>query len=189
MRLFIAIELPEDVKEHLRSVQDVVRGKSKKKKVKWTPTRKMHITLKFLGNVPEGEVPAISDELRKIETSGGSITLLANQFRFFPQRGMVRIVGAALTGQVDRLMDLQSRIDATCQNLGFESDRKAFHPHITLARARQKLPKRSRKRFPRLTQANWPGGEFVVDRFVLMESRPKSDGGQYLVLANFPLSS
>src|SRR5688572_21710103 len=116
MRLFLAIELPEDVRAHLVRVQEklssVLDGAA------MTRPKNLHITLKFLGQVDERGIVALSESLSKI--SAPAIQLASTELECFPPRGPIRIVAARMEGSEKPLAALHTSIEQRCQYLGFE---------------------------------------------------------------------
>jgi 2'-5' RNA ligase len=182
MRLFLAIELPDDARAHLVDVQR--RLSSEIAKASWTKPENLHLTLKFLGEVDEKRADALVESLSKIAVDG-AIALAAERVVCFPPRGPVRIVAAALGGTVAPLLALHQAIEQRCAFLGFEREGRAYAPHVTLGRARPTLPPATRDRAAATTDGAWPGPRFVVGEFVLMESRLKPTGAEYHVAERF----
>src|SRR5438094_94787 len=153
MRLFLAIDLPEDVRDHLAGVRDALRPILPK--ASFAKIENLHVTLKFLGEVDEKKRGELVESLGKIRA--GPVSLAAEKVECFPNRGPVRIVTAALAGNVAPLRALQDSIEQRCKFLGFEREQRAFRPHVTLARARPVLPARFRREAEEATRAIFPG--------------------------------
>jgi 2'-5' RNA ligase len=185
MRLFIAIELPPAVHKYLARVQELLRPELPA--VAWTPPDNLHITLKFLGQVPDLDVPAVCAALDSIPAKP-SMHLRASGMLCFPPRRPLRILGVSMAGDVEPLIALARDIDQCCGHLGFEPERRRFQPHVTLGRARGTVPGFMRPLMDQLTTDLWPGPQFAIDHFVLMQSTLKKDGAQYAVARRFPLS-
>jgi 2'-5' RNA ligase len=186
MRLFTAIELPEDVRSHLASLGESVKrnagfgGRS----VSFTRPENLHVTLKFLGEVPEGEVPSVCDALRAVPVDG-PIHVRANGFELFPPRGPVRVITAGLDGDVGALKLLAGAIENACEPLGFPPERREYRAHVTLARARDPLPAHVREDLSSDLRKHFPGPPFQVNGFTLFESRLRPGGPEYARLAEF----
>ena len=174
MRLFLAIELPAEVRQALATIsRPPVAG------LRWTAVEQLHLTLKFLGEVPDGDVP------RLIETFATTpkpppIPLVIDGLSLFPPRGRVRIVAAHVADASGSLHRLAADFDSACERVGFPRERRPFTAHITLARARVPVP-RERLTFdlPRLA--------FEGKEFVLMQSQLSDKGSRYSVAARFRL--
>jgi len=183
MRLFLAIELPKDVRSHLLEVRR--RLEAALPKVSCTRAENLHLTLKFLGEVEAKKVGAISESIAMISTS--RIALSAAGIDCFPNRGPVRIIAAALDGTIPPLRALVESIEQRCRFLGFEKEQRAYRPHVTIARARPVLSAKFRATAAEATADLWPGPTFAPPEFVLMESKLGSEGSVYLPVARFPI--
>ena len=185
MRLFLAIELPHDVRSHLLAARQ--RLESGLPKISYTKGENLHITLKFLGDVEPKRVDAITDSLVKISTQ--RIELHASGIECFPNRGPIRIVAAAMDGTLPPLKALIENLEQRCKFLGFEKEQRAYKPHVTLGRARPVLSAKFRQLAGDATVDLWPGPTFAPPEFVLMDSQLSPQGSKYTPVARFPIPS
>jgi 2'-5' RNA ligase len=191
MRLFIAIELPEDVRQHLAkwssSVPDVhayLQARRIEARLSVTPPQNLHVTLKFLGEVDESGVNALCDALGGV-TVESAIPLRAERVELLPPRGPVRVVAAGLDGDVGRIARLHRAVEDACAHEGFSPERREYLPHVTLARARDLLPGDRRERIAEMLGGHFPGPDFEVAGLSLFESRLGAGPPQYVRLARF----
>jgi len=194
MRLFTSIELPSDIRRAiswwmppLAEEEWVRRGwfpDDEGIKLKWVAEETLHITLKFFGEVAEDRVAELCDSLKKIATEGPAL-LWPGPTNCFPNRGPVATVVLEVQGQVDRLERLYEALEAKGRQLGIPQDRRPFHPHITVGRARPVLPQYVRAGLSGKTMKTQH--QFIATEFVLMQSLLKPQGPQYIPLARFPL--
>lgn len=184
MRLFIAIELPPEVQRHLARVQD--RLQQEVRSASWTKQANLHLTLKFLGEVPEPDVPQLTSALTAIHPIE-PFNLLACGITCFPSHGPIRIVAASFNGDEVRLRSLYHAVEETTAALGFARERRDYHAHATLARPRSLLPSAAKDKLTAVSSPHFPGPSFTACEFVLMESRLLRQGAQYTPLARFPL--
>jgi 2'-5' RNA ligase len=185
MRLFIAIELPPDVRDHLRYVQDVLEPNLDRAVL--TRDAALHITIKFLGETDPSQIDRIRESLAAV--NGGPVELRATHAECFPERGSVRIIAAGFGGDLKRLKAVHDAIEQRCLYLGFRREERAYRAHVTLVRARPVLPPSTRKLVSDLTAPLWPGPTFTAGSFVLFQSRLTPQGSQYTKLHEFPLSA
>jgi len=185
MRLFLAIELPDDVRGHLvvarKRLEVGLPG------ISYTRAENLHLTLKFLGEVEAKKVEAIATSLAMIRSR--PVELHAVGIDCFPGRGPIRIVTAGLGGTIPPLRALVEAIEQRCRFLGFAEEQRAYRPHVTLGRARPVLSAKFRPLAGDATVDLWPGPSFVVKEFVLMESRLSPAGSVYLQTARFRIGS
>src|SRR4051812_25317998 len=180
MRLFTAIELPAPARNHLAGLArewaenwgEELLGFSNDEypRVSWVRPENLHVTLKFLGEVHEPDVPKVCDALSGC-ASAGPMPLIVDHIECLPPRGPVRVIAVGLGGDVGRLTLLHREIERVCGQLGFSSERREYRPHVTLARAKIPLPRHVRDQLMVAGAGQLPGPAFDVAEFVLMESR------------------
>ena len=185
MRLFLAIELPDDVRNHLLVARE--RLETGLPKIAYTKPSNLHLTLKFLGEVEKKRVDAIVESLSKISTQ--RMELHAAGIDCFPARGPIRIVTAAMNGTLPPLRALVESIEQRCKFLGFEREQRAYKPHVTLGRARPVLSAKFRQLASDATIDLWPGPAFAPAEFVLMDSQLSPQGSTYSAVARFAIPS
>jgi 2'-5' RNA ligase len=189
VRLFIAIELPEAVRRGLSSGARGTAQTSPAGNLSFTREANLHLTLKFLGEVPEPEVPRLRETLTRLPRVG-PILLRTEGLEFFPLRGPIRVVAAKVEGDVGRLALVHREIESACESLGFAREARPYRPHVTLARSRRGLAvSRSSHSAWQAFKQEVPGPEFEATEFVLMESRLRPSGSEYIPLAHFPLKT
>jgi 2'-5' RNA ligase len=184
MRMFLAIELPDEVRKHLVGVQEKIVAELPD--VSITKPENLHITLKFLGEVDEKRQAELCESLRKV--TAGPIELTADRLVCFPPRGPFRIIAAAMSGSDRALSALHAAIEQRCRYLGFEKETRKYQPHVTLARARRPVNPAGCRAGEDATAECWPGPTFKLPEFVLMISRLHPQGSQYSVAQRFMLS-
>lgn len=189
LRLFVACELPSEMKAALTALQDALRRQGAPP-VRWVRPGGIHLTLKFLGSVPAQRVTDICaalaptvDGIRPLQLSLGSLGT------FGGRRG-ARVVWVGVNGDVERAARLQRRVEEALARLGFPTEERAFSPHLTLARVPDHVGGAERERLWDLTKAlAAPEAAPVTIREVsLMRSILGPGGAVYERLAAFPLS-
>jgi 2'-5' RNA ligase len=187
MRLFVALELPEGQRRRLAELPERQRWIGlERANLNWVRAENLHVTLKFLGSVPEEQVQAVCNALAEVRIPG-PIGISVGGLAFLPPRGPMRVLVAELGGELDRLGVLQSEIERAMEPLGFERERRAYRPHVTVARPCRggRVPPEFRED---VREHPGPrGSEFPVDSFVLMQSDLKPGGAVYTPIARFPL--
>jgi 2'-5' RNA ligase len=172
VRLFLAIELPDDVRSHLLVARQ--RLETGLPKIAYTKPQNLHLTLKFLGEVEKKRLDPIVESLAKISIQ--RMELHATGIDCFPARGPIRIVTAAMDGTLPPLRALVENIEQRCKFLGFEREQRAYKPHVTLGRARPVLSVKFRQLASDATVDLWPGPTFAppeqVARFPIPSENP-----------------
>lgn len=132
MRLFIALDLPDEVRRELRDVQ--MRLSAHSRAVRWSDPVGMHLTLHFLGETPERLVEPLLAGMRTI--TAPALRLSLDRLGCFPPTGSLRVVWVGLSGDLAGLATLYQSLAGVVQSVGLPTDPRPFTPHITLARAR-----------------------------------------------------
>jgi 2'-5' RNA ligase len=192
MRLFTAIELPEEAREHLarllrRLTAYVVRA-AEWGHLKFVRPENLHATLKFLGEVAEERVEDVSAALASMPAVAVGPLSAANP-ELLPPRGPIRVVAVGLAGDVQGVRGLVREVEERCADLGVQPERRDFRAHVTLARARNPMPGSNRPDLADVLAADLPGPAFTPAHFTLFQSVLKPTGPEYTPLARFPLRS
>lgn len=182
MRLFFAIELPDPLREHLVAVRKRLEPTVR---MAYTRPENLHLTLKFLGEVADGVVASVCAAAAALPKRD-SLELQAGGLVCFPEQGKVRMAGAVVTAG-PALSNLVDDLENACQRLGFARERRAFVPHITLARARVPLASAVRAKLAEAVAGAFPGPKATVGQYVLMESDLSRGGATYRAVARFDL--
>ena len=138
VRAFIGIDIDEAVRQKLATAQGQLAATGAQLKLVEPPN--IHVTMKFLGEVPEDKISTIADALRKAVAGAGQFNINVRGIGVFPNLHYIRIVWAGVAEGRDEIIGLQQKIDSELGPLGFRSER-GFVPHLTIARvktARQK---------------------------------------------------
>lgn len=185
MRLFVAADLPAGVRARLAEIQDSLRPVALP--VRWVRPDGIHLTLKFLGEVPAGRRTELEGALRGPARGAAPFRLQAAGLGLFPERGAPRVLWIGVRGDLERAVALQRSIEAALHPLGFEPEDRAFRPHLTLGRVRG--PGRGDWRDALERSSGADAGGFEVREYILFESRLGPDGAAYTPLARFALGT
>ena len=136
-RTFIAIEMPVRVKgliaSHIERLKGLVpRG------VKWVDPQTCHLTLAFLGNVPNDRLPTLFRIMDTVATDSSPLHLKTGLLGAFPNPRRPRVLWLGLEGDTQLLTITQRRLQDALETDGFPREQRVFKPHITLGRARGK---------------------------------------------------
>ena len=175
-RLFTAVSLPPLITEHLTLVMGGIPG------AKWQSADRLHLTLRFIGEVDGGEVSEIVSALREVRADAFELTL--SGVGHFPPRGVPRAVWAGVDDPTP-LHALHDEIERALVTTGRPPDRRKFAPHVTLARLKNS-PERKVGEFL-LHHALLRTVPFEVTEFALMSSVLNPGGSRYRVERRFAL--
>lgn len=182
MRLFVAIEFPEEVMRELEETQNKLRALAGCGR--FVAKTNLHLTLQFLGEVSAQELGPIASVLHKVAKAHHVFSLRLNRVGSFGKSSPVRVVWAGVDGDIPSLKSLQKDIaDALCQG-GFLQETRSYQPHITLGRDVEIPREESLERFSQVLAPVL----FPVKQFVLKESKTENGKLVYRSLHFFPLS-
>jgi RNA 2',3'-cyclic 3'-phosphodiesterase len=189
IRSFIAVELPEELKRALRSVQNRLK-KANDAPVKWVDPGSVHLTLKFLGGIEAEMTGRILDMMAGTVRGVKPFPVEVQGLGVFPNLSRVRVVWVGLGGEVEKLGLVQQRLEAGLAPLGFAAEDRPFSPHLTLGRVREQASPDERRRLGELIAATaFEGaGCFTVSAVHLMKSQLTHQGAIYSRLGSVELN-
>ncbi|MFY0545269.1 RNA 2',3'-cyclic phosphodiesterase [Brevibacillus sp. H7] len=133
MRLFVALDIPDDAVEYLGSIQRALRQLVRADR--WQPLHNLHLTLHFLGEVEEAFLPRLQEDLDIVSTIIEPFTLELGHFGAFPHPQKPRVLWLGLRGQIKALQQLHMLLGKRFDlHPGLSYDKREYRPHITLAR-------------------------------------------------------
>ena len=185
VRLFVAITLPEEMKQAIGLLQGELRSLGGG--VRWVKPEGIHCTLKFLGEVDPVRAEEIAEGL-----SAGTV---ARQFRLevkhlgvFPGWSRPRVIWTGIETRGKELQQVHSYIEQALRTFGFPLDNRPFRPHLTLGRVRKQEGLSALKEYCRERSKAINLGSFAAVSFSLYESRLRPEGAEYRVLGTYPLA-
>jgi 2'-5' RNA ligase len=176
-RLFVAVDLPDVVKDQLDKLCEGIAG------AKWVKRDQMHLTLRFIGEVDEAQAEAIKAALSVVQIAPFSMTL--EGVGHFPPTGKPRVLWVGIKAPAS-LMQLQRQTENALVNLKLPPEDHSFSPHITLARFKMPpAPEAMRQYLARHAAFNTES--IAVESFVLYSSLLTPQGATYRREAVYPL--
>jgi len=180
MRVFIAIDLPEEIRNRLASMQAELRSFATS--ARWVAAESTHLTLKFIGEVSDKRREDIDTALAGL--SWKEFPVSVKGVGFFPGTRSPRVFWAGL--HASTMEGLTQEIDARLERTGFDKEKRAFRPHITLARAKtSRLESNLVKAAEKFAETDF--GSFVADRCFLYQSTAKPAGSVYTKIKEYML--
>jgi len=181
----MAIPIPDHCKKLLDQLQQPLRDSGAD--VRWTSIQNIHLTLKFLGEIDPGTVPALVEQLRDALATQSCFSLRLHGVGGFPDLRSPRVIWCGIEGDVERLKQLHKEVDRACAKAGFTPEQRPFQPHLTLGRVRGK------RNLHRLLDCIRIGGDhessFDVREVRLYQSSLTPHGSIYKMLAGLDLTS
>jgi 2'-5' RNA ligase len=189
VRLFIAVDLSQSLREKLNRQIEQLRGILGEDHIRWVKASGIHLTLKFLGETPENRIERISHTLEEITPDYSSFPIRAGDFGCFPNMKRPRVLWIGIHEDTGRLVALHREIESAFQKLGYEKEGRTFKGHLTLGRIRKRVRSNELK-----TLANQLHnvqiddlGTQVVNEICLFRSVLRPSGAEYTRLGTFVL--
>jgi 2'-5' RNA ligase len=180
VRLFVAIEIPEDIRRTLAALLHEFRSISPR--LKWVRPENMHLTLAFLGETEPAKFSEVQTALSTIR-SPQPVSLEFRGLGFFPNAKRPRVFWVGIEAS-SNLAPIAREIDRSLHELGFLLNDRPFAPHLTLARLNQPyLPADLQTIVTESTSRSF--GSFSAQQFHLIESKLKLIGPEYTTLQSF----
>jgi 2'-5' RNA ligase len=182
IRTFISLPLPSDVQAKMAGIQQTL--KTSNADVKWEVAEKLHLTLKFLGNVEGGRLQKLTQILKASLQTASAFDLVFQSLGCFPSLASPRIVWIG-SEMKPELRDLSTRIEDACHQLGFEREDRPFHPHVTLGRV--KGSRNIRRLTESLKSLTLEPFQVRCREVCIMRSDLHPTGSTYTLLTSIPL--
>lgn len=180
IRAFVAIELPESLKNRLTELQ---RRLNRPEGVSWVKASNMHLTLRFLGDVAESQIEVVRGCMERAAQAYRPFELAPKGVGAFPNPRRPRVFWAGVEDATGSLAGLQKRLQAELEQKGFGQEDYPFRPHLTLGRVKD-----SGARVTALQRLEFSEPPFRVDEIALMRSDLRPQGSLYTRLAAVKLN-
>jgi RNA 2',3'-cyclic 3'-phosphodiesterase len=180
MRLFVALDIPEDVRAAIASRASKL--KSVCRSARWVRIEGAHVTLKFIGEAPVEKLEAIKAALRAVAFPA-SFKIRFRGVGFFPGERRPRVLWAGIEAGTE-LPALASAVETSLEPLGIAREQREFSPHLTLARF-DSPDKLAGLRAAIAAAGRLDFGEAIAKEFHLYQSVLKRGGAEYTRLASF----
>ena len=177
IRSFIAIKLPDELKLELGQLEAQLKSE-KQPWVKWVDPDNIHLTLKFLGSIAIDRTGEITRAIEEAVGGMPPLHLEVKDLGVFPNLKRVQVAWVGIGGDVDKLGQLQQRIESNLARLGFATESRPFKPHLTLARLNNRASLDERQRFGQLIAGTGFKANYTikVDAISLMRSQLTRQG-------------
>ncbi|QTA83288.1 2'-5' RNA ligase [Desulfonema limicola] len=184
IRSFIAVPLPESIKKHIQGIQNNIRLKGLK--MRWVKLENIHLTLKFLGDIPLSDIDAVSRTMAQAAESFTPMTLGVKGIGVFPGIKNPRILWAGMNGGTHSLIHFQQTLENSLIPLGFKKEKRSFKAHLTIARIKDRIfPKDIIQIIEKF--GNFESEPFTAEEIILYQSLLKPTGPVYTGLKTIKL--
>ncbi|HQN18146.1 MAG TPA: RNA 2',3'-cyclic phosphodiesterase [Syntrophobacteraceae bacterium] len=179
LRTFIAIDLPTAVQEVLERLEKEFQ--QAQAPVAWIKPERIHLTLKFLGDVAPERVSEIREGLKRVAEAASPFHLKPSGCGAFPSIKQMRVIWVGLQGDIAALNGLQHAVEESMAQLGFKKENRPFKPHLTLGRVKGRQHLRSLQE-SLLGRLDFDSEAFDVTELVLYKSELRPEGARYTPL-------
>ena len=188
VRIFVAVGISEEARQQLIGAVESIRREIPDG-IQWANPSGMHLTLKFLGNIPSAEVRPLLKCLESVSAAHRPFALELAGLGMFPNRRAPRVLWAGTGGDGDALSALQQASEDAINGLGYPPEQRPFRPHITLGRPRRVLSDAQRGRIGEVVSSLDPPSpvRWQVQGVDVMRSELHPSGARYTVLGSAPL--
>ena len=180
-RVFCAVELPSSVRKKLIDHISRLRELAPEVQASWGREQNLHLTLKFLGQVPTSRLDRLSNAAAKATTGLATIELSIEETGAFPKHGKPRVLWVGVKDRSGGLAELQGRLETACARAGFAREERAFHPHLTLARLRN--PQSAQELVTAHKQLSFEPMPVTVRELLVLRSELSPKGSKYSVIS------
>jgi RNA 2',3'-cyclic 3'-phosphodiesterase len=179
IRSFIAVDIPAGIRNELDKLSKELQKTGSE--VSWVKSDRVHLTLKFLGNVLPEKIDEIKLALGEAAASSFPFRLQPASCGAFPSLKQMRVIWVGLRGEEELLRALQKKVETALSPLGFEPEDRPFRAHLTLGRVKGKRQLRSLQE-ALLARQNFQTEAFDVTELVLYKSDLRPEGARYTPL-------
>jgi len=188
LRVFCAAEIPDEENQRVAEYASHLRSRFPDVVARWERTEKLHVTLKFFGEISPPRIEELSRAVARAADGVAPFSLVVEGTGFFPPRGAARVLWLGVGDESDGLHELQRRVEDECATAGaasFAREPRPFRPHLTIARLR--TPRGARAIADAHRGSSFRGEAFTVSELVVMRSEITAGGSRYSTLSRHPL--
>jgi len=184
IRAFVALKLPENIISSIKRIQEDL--KLYRFPVRWVRPEKMHLTIKFFGEIAESDIKKIGAEMNNCVGGYAPLYLSAKGIGVFPGIARPRVIWAGISGEASLLFDLRNALENRFEEISFKREDRPFKGHLTIGRFRERADS------GRLIDAlkkfqSFESEIFVAEKLYLYKSDLRPEGPVYTELLSAPL--
>jgi 2'-5' RNA ligase len=190
LRLFVAISIPEPVRDEIIRVQQELQPLVPRDVARWARSDQFHLTLRFLGDVPADGVEDLKKSAGAVCRNARPFSLCAEGVGFFPNPRSPRVIWVGINDRAGRLVDLQRQIETAVGPFSREPGEKNFMGHVTLGRLKNPKPSDAGNLAARAQALkDRTFGEWTAHEIEIIQSELSPAGARYNSLAAFRLGA
>ena len=185
-RIFVGVDISDEARRAAAAHIDDLRSKFRDVRVGWERPEKLHLTLKFVGDVDNAILPDLTASISEIASRHAFLDLALKGTGVFPSNKKPRILWLGVTGEASALQRIQTGIEHEFEKFGIAAEKREFNPHLTIGRIRE--PERARALADSHSAAEFEPVTFRVTEIVTFESKLLPSGSVYQTVARAQLS-
>jgi len=180
-RVFCAIDLPEELRERLMARTVSLRKAVPEAQASWSRPGNIHLTVKFVGEIPQTRVVDLSSAAANAAAGVESFPISVRESGVFPPHGAPRVLWIGIEDLEGKLGELYRTLEEECAKVGFKKETRHFHPHLTLARLRN--PQHARALAAAHQSMEFEPADISVSELLVIRSELSSAGSKYTVVS------
>jgi len=184
-RIFTAIDISDEARRKSSDYIESMSGEFPNLRVGWERAEKLHLTLKFLGDIDEDRLKNLIEAVEKTAERFSIFKLQISETGAFPSPRNARILWLGVRDEPGNMRRLNEILETECERKDFEKEKRNFKPHMTIARLRQ--PPQSKELIEKHLHNDFVSIEFAVSEIVIYESRLQKSGSIYSIVTKHRL--
>ncbi len=176
-RIFTAIDISDEARMKVAHYVESLRDEFTNLRVGWERAEKLHLTLKFLGDIDEERLKNLIEAVEKTAEQFSSFKLQISETGAFPSPRNARILWLGARDEQGNMQRLNEILETECKRKNFEKEKRNYKPHLTIARLRQSP--QSKELVGKHLRNDFDSIEFAVSEIVIYESRLQKSGSIY----------
>lgn len=184
IRSFIAIDISREIKDNLENI--IRELKLRVPDIRWVKVDGIHLTLKFLGNVPQSKIAFVTDIIKIAASRVYNFEIEVKGLGAFPNPSRAKVVWVGVVETSGVLKKLAGELDNELKRIGFDPENREFSPHLTIGRAKREAKPGKELEGLAAQHAERKLGVFTASDIVFYRSDLKPDGAIYTRIAAAP---
>ncbi len=182
-RIFTAIDISDETRRKTSDYIETLRRTFPILRVGWDKAEKLHLTLKFFGDIDEKPLDSLTEAVEKTAKRFSDFKLQITGTGVFPSKRNERILWLGVKDETGSFQALNDALEIECEKLGFAREKRNFKPHLTVARLRE--PNKSKELIEEHLRNEFESNKFDVSEIVIYESRLQKSGSIYSVVSKY----
>jgi len=180
-RIFVAVDISDQARGKVTDYIEHLRDEFSNLRAGWERAEKLHLTLKFLGDIDSTELKNLTEAVEKTAQQFSNFNLKISQTGAFPSKRNARILWLGIDDEQENLQKINDVLETECEQKGFVKESRKFKAHLTIGRLRE--PNKSKELIDRHLNKTFAAVEFKVSEIVIYESRLQKSGSIYSVVS------